>query len=57
VKPEENASDPSFWEALGITPIVIDNSTPETFAASMDQVDAALLEAINDLLENGESNG
>jgi phosphoketolase len=57
VKPEENASEPSFWEALGITPIVIDNSTPETFAASMDQVDAALLEAINDLLENGESNG
>lgn len=57
MKPDENPSEASFWEELGITPIILDNSTPEAFEASIEQLDAAILEAINDLLENGEPNG
>ena len=51
MKPE-NVSEPSFWEALGITPIIIDDSTPERLAASMSQVDAAISQAIDEILES-----
>ncbi|MBD2609596.1 hypothetical protein H6G81_35180 [Scytonema hofmannii FACHB-248] len=38
MKPKENPLDPTFWEALGITPIVIDDSTPERFEVGFDQL-------------------
>jgi len=52
----ENPSEASFWEALGITPIIIDDSTPETLAASMAQVDAAINQAIDEILESDAGN-
>jgi hypothetical protein len=39
MKPEENPADITFWEALGITPIVIDDSTPEGIQFGLDQLD------------------
>ena len=47
-------NDPTFWESMGITPIVIDDSTPENFEASMAQVDAAIENAINEILAEDE---
>jgi hypothetical protein len=53
MKPEPNPSEPSFWKALGITPIIIDDSTPEALADSMAQLDAAIYQAIDEILEAG----
>ncbi|MCV3215110.1 hypothetical protein OGM63_16585 [Plectonema radiosum NIES-515] len=38
MKPEENPLEPSFWESMGITPIVIDNSSDETIQVGLDQL-------------------
>jgi hypothetical protein len=47
----DNPSDPAFWENLGITPIVIDDSTPESFEASMNLLDAAIENAVEELVK------
>jgi hypothetical protein len=51
MNPGYSLNDPAFWESVGITPVVIDDSTPESFEASMAQVDAAIENAVAELIE------
>lgn len=51
MNPGDNLRDPAFWASVGITPIIIDDSTPENYEASMAQVDAAIENAVAEIIE------
>jgi hypothetical protein len=51
MNPGDNLRDPAFWASMGITPIIIDESTPENFEASMAQIDAAFENAVAELID------
>ncbi|MBW4572171.1 MAG: hypothetical protein KME31_30530 [Tolypothrix carrinoi HA7290-LM1] len=38
MKPEKNPLELTFWEAMGITPIVIDDSTRENLQIGLEQL-------------------
>jgi hypothetical protein len=54
MKPE-NLLEPSFWEALGVTPIVIDTSTSESLETGLAEVFTAIETAVDDI--NSENGG
>ncbi|WP_375497081.1 hypothetical protein [uncultured Nostoc sp.] len=52
---EPDYSDPTYWESLGIKPIVIDPESEESVSAGFEEITQRIREAVSEIQETDDA--